>query len=672
MKKFIAIVISLGFSLTLNAQDTIIRFDYSADEINAECSQAISDFDKSLDRIGQLKPHEITFTNSALALDHAVAQLFYRLDPPIFLAYTSTTKLIRDTASACETKVNELFVDLYTREDVFKTLKSLSESSCDLTKAQKRLLDDHLVGFKRNGLELDPDARQVLIAKKKELVGLQDNFSKTLTEWTDSEAFSLEELDGLPDDYINRLDQTDDGKYVVTVKYPDYFPFIENAKNADARKRLYLKFARRGGEQNKQRLETAIALRHEIANMLGYTTHAQYVLEQRMAKTPETVEIFLSRLRDNLEPLGQSDIETLLELKQEELNDPSITEVHAWDWRYYENMLKKKRYQIDHQKISEYFPLEVVNKGMFEIYQTLLGVTFEPADSLPTWHEDVLAYQVKKNGKTVSYFYMDLFPRTGKYNHAAAFTLRKGYLKADGSYQKPVSSIVANFNPPAPGKPSLLTHDEVETLFHEFGHIMHQVLTTSEYYTFGGTSVKRDFVEAPSQMLENWVWNKASLGKLSGHYLDHSKPLPEELLNKLTKAKLANVGVRYLRQLFFATLDMTYHTSASVDSTNIYRGLFKDILGIEIPEGVIPQASFGHLMGGYDASYYGYLWSEVYAQDMFTRFESEGLLNSDTGSDYRRWILEPGGSQDPMTLISGFLGRQPNDRAFYRSLGLGD
>ena len=275
-----------------------------------------------------------------------------------------------------------------------------------------------------------------------------------------------------------------------------------------------------------------------------------------------------------------------------------------------------------------------------------------------------------ENNNTVAKFYMDLFPRKGKYGHAAAFTLTSGHETAEGGYLMPMSSIVANFNAPSEGEPSLLTHNQVETLFHEFGHIMHQVLTRAKYATFSGTRVKRDFVEAPSQMLESWCWEKESLQKLSGHYKDTSKKLPDELIQKMVDAKLANVGITYLRQVMFATLDMEYHTHSNVNTTEVYARLAKDIMLVPIPDGTMPQASFGHLMGGYDAGYYGYLWSEVYAADMYTRFEQAGLLDEKAGSDYRKWILEPGGEKPPLDLISGFLGRQPNQDAFLKSLGL--
>lgn len=649
---------------------TQLNFAYTPDEIRSICDQEQNRVNAGIDAVAGLDLSTVNFDSGVLALETALAEFSAGLEPVNFLKYVSPDPEVRDAADECEQAIAKLYVDIFAREDLYKVVKACETKSQNLGAVQKRLITEYLDEFQRNGLELPLEKRKQFIEKKKKLVEITTEFDKNLVEWKDSLIVSRDELDGMPEDYIKGLEKTEDGKYKVGLSYPEYFPFMQNAKNADARRRLQIKFFNRGGNRNTDLLESAIRLRHESAELLGKKNHATFVLEQRMAKAPEKVLSFLNDLIAKLKPKGEADLAEMLEFKQKD--DPAATEILPWDWRYYDNQIKKEKYQVDQQKIKEYFPLATVNKGMFEIYETLLNVDFVEDTEAPRWHDSVLAYKVvdKKTKKHLASFYMDLFPRPGKYGHAAAFTLVSGYTRADGSYQRPVSSIVANYNAPQEGQPSLLTHSEVETQFHEFGHIMHQVLTTAPYTTFSGTRVKRDFVEAPSQMLENWVWNKESLSKLSGHYLRPSETLPDELLDSLLKAKLANAGITYLRQLFFGTLDMTYHTSASVNSTAVYEKLQKEIMLIAMPPGTQPQASFGHLMGGYDAGYYGYLWSEVFAQDMFTRFEKEGLLNAKTGADYRHWILEKGGTVDPSELIKGFLGREPNNVAFLESIGL--
>ncbi|HEX4925373.1 MAG TPA: M3 family metallopeptidase, partial [Bdellovibrionales bacterium] len=287
-------------------------------------------------------------------------------------------------------------------------------------------------------------------------------------------------------------------------------------------------------------------------------------------------------------------------------------------------------------------------------------------------HPDVKLYKVinKADGKLLSYFFADMIPRPGKYGHAAAFSLIMGRVKADG-YSYPVSSIVSNFNPPSGDKPSLLNIDEVETLFHEFGHIMHQILTRAPYASLSGTSVAQDFVEAPSQMLENWVWDESILNRISGHYKNTSQKLPSELLKKILAAKDFNQGYFYTRQLFLGLMDFTMHmTQGAVNTTTLHDQLYKKIIGIDPVAGNHFNATFGHLMGGYDAGYYGYLWSEVYAQDMFTVFKEKGLLDASTGARYRSIILEKGNMKEPLDLVREFLGREPSPAAFYEKLGI--
>jgi thimet oligopeptidase len=310
---------------------------------------------------------------------------------------------------------------------------------------------------------------------------------------------------------------------------------------------------------------------------------------------------------------------------------------------------------------------------MLEAYQKLLSVRFREIPDGASWHPDVRLFEITDSagGAPIAYFYMDLFPRAGKYSHAAAFGLITGRRLPDGTYRKPVSAIVANFDRPAAGRPSLLSHDEVETIFHEFGHVMHQTLTKARYGRFSGSNVARDFVEAPSQMLENFVWDPAVLPSLSGHYKDRSKKLPKDLMEKMIAARNADVALVNLRQLLFGIVDMSYHSSRPPsDTTALYARVMKDVSLLPMTPGTHPEASFGHLMGGYDAGYYGYLWSKVYAQDMFSVFKAAGVMSPIVGRRYRQEILEPGSSRDEMESLKAFLGREPGEDAFLESIGL--
>lgn len=649
-----------------------VRFDYTAAQIAELCRTEQAKLQARLRRIAALSPEAAVFKTTAAAIEDAFGDFSAATNHVTFLEDVAPAREVRDAAQDCSSQVSRLYVDAFARSDLYDVLKEAKAKNEALDAQDEQLLDEYLKSFRRNGLELAPEKLAQLTELKKRIVDLQTEHSRNLAEWDDFLAVTREQLAGMSEDYIKGLETTPEGLYKLTLDYPTYFPFVENATDAATRQALEYKYNRRGGERNKELLTEAVKLRAEMAKLLGYENHAAFVLEERMAKNPATVNAFLKDLEAKLLPKGRQEMAELVELKRETTGDESADRINSWDWRYYHTLLIKNRYQVDQEKIREYFPLDAVLSGMFDIYQQLLGVKFVALPKANKWHDDVRAYAVvdPKTSATISYFYMDLFPREGKYGHAAAFTLVEGR-SLPTRYQKPVSSIVANFAKPSEANPSLLAHDEVETLFHEFGHIMHQVLTKARYASFSGTSVRLDFVEAPSQMLENWVWQKESLAKLSRHYKT-GEALPDDLLDKMLAAKRADVALLYLRQLMFAEFDMAIHSDDDgvVDTTDVYARLGRDVALIPIQAGTLPEASFGHVMGGYDAGYYGYLWSKVYAQDMFTRFEREGLLNPSTGAAYRHNILEPGGTQEPLELITAFLGREPNSEAFLRSLGI--
>jgi thimet oligopeptidase len=377
----------------------------------------------------------------------------------------------------------------------------------------------------------------------------------------------------------------------------------------------------------------------------------------------------LNGLKSKLAERNKKDKARLLAFKKK--LDSSATQLDQWDGIYLETQIKKSDYSIDENIVKEYFPSDFTIRGMLDIYSKLFGVRFEQILNPQAWNGDVSLYKMmdQKSKNLIGYIYMDLFPRPNKYGHAAAFTLVSGRNKADGTYNVPISAIVANLNPPTADKPSLLSHDEVETMFHEFGHIMHQTLTRAPYVDLTGMKMAWDFVEAPSQMLENWVWNKGILTKLSGHYTDTRKKFPQKLLNQMLAAKDFNKGYSYTRQLWLGLMDFTFHTrSGPIDVTETANQLYREINGSEPLPGNHFPATFGHLMGGYDSGYYGYLWSEVFAQDMFTRFEGQNILSPKVGARYRKLVLEPGNTKPAMDLLVDFLGRKPNNRAFFKKL----
>lgn len=421
-----------------------------------------------------------------------------------------------------------------------------------------------------------------------------------------------------------------------------------------------------------------------------------------MSKTPETVNDFLGDLRQQLTPGGEKEVAHLLEIKNEDLKARGLDaseegkNYYLWDSRFYGRMMVEKEFSIDEQKIAEYFPLQSTIDGMLKIFEELFGFVFvelaeeDKAKIAATgnakdayWHDDVKIFSVwddeGEGGGFVGYLYLDLHPRPGKYGHAANFSLQPGFLYPNGTRRYPATALVCNFSKPTPTKPSLLKHDEVVTLFHELGHGIHDLAGRTKYSRFHGTSVVRDFVEAPSQMLENWCWEPSQLKSLSSHY-ETGEPIPDDLIAKQISTKHVNDALFNLRQLHFGIFDMTVHTPAShaaaeaFDLSSLYNSLREEISGLKGPALASNwgngQATFGHLIGGYDAGYYGYLSSQVYSTDMFYSVFKKDPMNKAEGRRYRHMVLEKGGSQEEMKTLEDFLGRKPSTEAFYRELGL--
>ena len=398
-----------------------------------------------------------------------------------------------------------------------------------------------------------------------------------------------------------------------------------------------------------------------------------------MAKTPENVIKFETDLAEKLQQLKEKETTEWLRLKQEEKTARSEEfdgKIHSHDWNYYHTKNMKENFQVDDEEIKKYFPMEVVTNGMFEVYEQVLSLKFVEIQNPSVWHESVRMFAVhdKDSAEFIGHFYLDLYPREGKYGHAAAFPLQPRCEFSDGTVQHPVVAMVANFTKPTADRPSLLKFNEVETYFHEFGHVMHGICTKSKYSRFSGTNVERDFVEAPSQMLENWCYEGPVLEKLSGHFQNNAEKLPESMLQSLVRAKNADTALLNLRQIFFGMFDQTIHSSEdeTIDTAKLYTQYRLKYTGVPSPANTNGAAGFGHLMGGYEAQYYGYLYSQVFSADMFEQFKKhpEGVFSKEIGKLYRDLILAPGGSKDSLDSLTEFLGREPTPDAFLKSIGL--
>ena len=648
----------------------VLHFNYKAEDLAPTEAAARQELEKDLAAFVAMPADKRTFDNTILGY-YRIFQKYHRaLGVSGFLGYVSTDKNLRDAVTALEMQVSQYMVDVSARRDIYRAIRAYTDTNPSLDPVQAKLVKEMLIGFKYKGMDLNDEDLEKFKALNKEETQNAILFAQNIREYKDPLYVTREQLTGLDEDYIQKLQKTDDGKYIVTLDYPDVLPFMKSAEDAEARKALEYKFNRRGGEQNITLLEKSLTLRRQAAHLLGYKTYADLQLEDRMAKNPQTVMKFLQDLQKKLTPLGKKETRQMIAYKNEKTGKKSRV-MYPWESSYWGYQYSKEHLQLDSEKIKEYFPSQVVISGMLDLFGNLFGITFEPVQ-IPVWHEDVKAFAIKdaQDKHLIAYFYMDLYPREGKYKHAACFDLVGGEEKPDGSYQTPFVAIVANMNKPSENTPSLLKHSEVETLFHEFGHVLHNALTRAKYAPQAGTSVSWDFVEAPSQLLERWVWNPTVLKKISRHYKT-GEPLPDELIQRMLDAKNFGTATAYLRQNFLAQYDMILHTlDKTPDTTQLYFDLTKKICRIHLTKNTIPQASFGHIMGGYDAGYYGYLWSEVIAEDFFSEFEKNGIFDTKTGLKYRREILEKGGTLDENQLVENFLGRPVNNEPFLKSIGL--
>ena len=655
--------------------ESIDFYNIREGDIKAATANALSEADSILADILIIPDSERTFENTLLRLDDLYNTVSLVWNPAGLLGSVHPSEAIRDEADESDITIQHYFIELSLNEKLYQAVSAYSTTDdvASLRGGRLRFLERELRDFKRSGFELDIKKREKLKEIRNRLTMLSIDFENNIAAFSDTLFITEEMTDGLPDDYKNEH-ILPDGRYAIDLSYPSFYPFMEFAESDSLRKVIRSKFLNRGMPDNLKILEEIISKRRQMSKMLGYSSYAGYVIEESMAKTPTAVWDFENELRERVDGKADRDTREMLNIKQK-LTNPKAEIVFDWEKYYYENQLLVRDYKVNAEEVKQYFEVNNVINGLFTLSQLLFGIKYNEVENPSLWHEDVQMFEVREasNGKLLGRFYLDLYPRPFKYQHAAEFNIVSGK-KIGDSYQLPVACLVCNFPRPIGDKPALFTHEDVETFFHEFGHLLHEILTTAELSSQSGTSVVMDFVEAPSQMLENWVWNKEALNQFARHYKT-GKLIPDTLLIRMLEARNLQSGNDLLQQILYGTMDMTlydrFDPSGKLTISEAAAELQNSITHYPYIEGTHQLASFDHLLG-YGAAYYGYLWSEVYAADMFSVFEKEGVLNPAVGYRFRKFILEKGGSEDPMKMVREFLGREPNNGAFLKNQGIAE
>lgn len=625
------------------------------------------------------------FKNTIEALERSgrlinkVAEVFFNLNS----AETSDEmqQLAQELSPMLTAYSNEIMMDA----DLFQRVKEAKQNTDyqSLSKEQQMLLDKTYKGFVRSGGNLKDEDKAKLKQINTQLSVLSLKFGENVLK--DSNAFELhitnkEELEGLPEGVLEAAEITakskgHDNGWSFTLDYPSYIPFMQYASNRELRKSMFMAFGKRAFSDNDYNNELTVKelvqLRNERAKLLGYKSHAQFVLEERMAKSPATVFQLWDELLEYALPLSKVELQEITEYANEL---DGIDRLERWDFSYYSEKLKKRKFNIDDELLKPYFQLEKVISGAFQTATKLYGISFNERKDIQKYHEDVMTFEVlDQDGSHLALLYADFFPRAGKRN-GAWMTSYRGQNKYDGKEQRPLISIVCNFTKPTSSKPSLLTFNEVTTLFHEFGHALHGILANTYYESLSGTNVYWDFVELPSQLMENWCYEKECLDTFAAHY-QTNEPIPIDLVNKIKESANYLSGYQTVRQVSLGQLDMAWHNLQDVPKDiDVYA--FEEEAGKNTSlfpkvKGTNTSCSFSHIFqGGYSAGYYSYKWAEVLEADTFEFFKETGIFNQETANKFRNNVLSKGGSEHPMDLYKRFRGQEPDTKALLRKTGL--
>ena len=635
--------------------------------IKEAVAEVIKSSDEKIKKIVAANPQ--TIANVLVAFDdlgYELSDLSMKIG---LIQSTYSNETIRKAAYEESEKLSIYGSKIVLNEPLYKALKKFSATkNIAFTAQQKKFLTENIISFEKNGMKLSVADRKPLEEINNKLIKFGNEFDKNIAESKDSLTFDANELKGIDAETLQSWKRPN-GKYVVTVNGPNVIIIGESADNSNTRKIFGEHYNNRAYPKNIGVLDSLLYYRNAYAKKLGFSSYAAYALIDKMAAKPENVWSFENDLIKKLTPLVTDEIKTLKAFK----NEVSPTEpetLNGWDFAYYSKKMLNAKYQLNKDEIKEYFEMNNTLAGMFKVYESLLGIQIKPATNMSTWDPKVKTYEIWSEGKKAGSFYLDLFPRPNKYTHFACFPISQ-YLAKDAVETLPQAALICNFPEGTTNEPSLLPHSDVVTMFHEFGHLVHWLLSHPKIASQNSFAVKGDFAEAPSQFLENWCWEYDALKLFAKNYKT-GEVLPKSLFDKMKQTQLVNVGSFYIRQIYLGLTDFTYEDKYEETKQKGVVQVFKELSALnQMPfdDENHMICSFGHL-SGYGANYYGYLWSKVYAQDMFSVFKKNGVMDKPTGIRYRKEILEKGATTPEIEMVEKFLGRKPNSDAFLESLGI--
>ncbi|WP_048151891.1 M3 family metallopeptidase [Methanolacinia paynteri] len=664
------ILSATGIFLPVLADDSLspIRAEYSSGEITILSDEARETANESLNAIATIPVGERTFENTVVAFDSVLTDYGDAVSPLTIMGYLSPDPEIAAEGMDADIAQSKFYIEVYTRSDLYDALKSV-EDKVPGTPVEQRLYKIIIDEFEHNGLGLPEENLTRVREMNAELSAIKTEFNSNLNNDNSSITFTGEELEGVPDEDLSSFSRTPEGDYIATVSQ-GYSTVMTYADSGDTRKRMYEAYNDVQGEANTPLLEEAIVLRENIAKEMRYTTWADYTIRNRMAENATVVIEFLDSLKEPLSEKIEEETAVILEIKQE--IDPGATEIYPWDIRYLEHILIMRDYNYDVAEFKKYFPSDNVVDGVFNTTGMLFGVDFNEVQDAPVWSPDVRLFEVsnRSDNRTLGYLYLDLYHRDGKYTGYATSQLISGREK-NGTYSLPVAIIIGSYDAPEGDNQTLFKPYDIWTMFHETGHAMNVILTTSHYGTLSGYKSSMDFCETPSQALEEWAYDPDVLESMSAKYGNSSEKIPEELAGQAIAARSVGMGYDYGYQVLFALVDMYYHTAdGPVNTTKVWHDTSEEILGLDEPEGLHPAATFSHIMDQYDAGYYSYLWSKVYALDIVDEFKENGMTNETLGLKLRNDVYSQGNMADGMTLLDNFLGHEPGTDSLYGFIGL--